>query len=89
MRAAAARSAALPGGMRSLRRCGRPGVADAIAMASSAVTWPLSRIVTPRPGSATWWRATTVPDAVAMSMMSAPSRCRTSTFAAASSGGTE
>ena len=28
-------------------------------------------------------------DAVAMSMMSAPSRCRTSTFAAASSGGTE
>ena len=58
-------------------------------MASSAVTCPVSRIVTPSPGSASRWRAMTVPAAVAMSIVSAPSRQCTATRAAVSSGVTE
>ena len=64
---AAAALAAGPGGMRSLRRCGRPVAAVAIAAVSRAMTWPLSRTITPSPSAAMRCRATTIPLVVAMS----------------------
>ena len=86
---AAAALASGPGGMRSLRRCGRPVLAVAIAAASRAMTCPLSRTITPRPSAAMRCRAITIPAVVAMSRNCAPTGCDTVTLAAASSGGTE
>ena len=86
---AAAALAAGPGGMRSLRRCGRPVAAVAIAAVSKAMTCPLSRTITPSPSAAIRWRATMIPLVVAMSQNSPPTGWDTTTWAAASSGGTE
>ena len=86
---AAAALAAGPGGMRSLRRCGRPVAAVAMAAESRAMTCPLSRTITPSPSAAIRCRAMTIPLLVAMSQNSPPTGWLTTTVAAASSGGTE
>ena len=78
---AAAALAAGPGGMRSLRRCGRPVAAAAIAAASRAMTCPLSRTITPSPSAASRCRAITIPLAVAMSKNSPPTGWLTVTWA--------
>jgi hypothetical protein len=46
-------------------------------------------ILTPAPSPASWWRAITIPDGVAISIVGTPSRQVTSTVLCASSGGTE
>jgi hypothetical protein len=89
VRWAAAARAADPGGIRCLDRWGAASVNEASAPAFNAVTWPWSATTVPVPWAATWWRATTIPAVVAMSMVDWPRRAVTVTADQASSGGTE